>query len=162
MTEGAGILPFRRKNGVTEVLLLHLAGPLWANRDKWHFAKGHLDPGEDWLEAAKREFREEVGIDVPDVELIDLGKAKQHSKRVNYIWAIENDVDLSNFPSTIVENVFDMEWPLKSGRIQTFPENDRAEWFTLEEARPKIFVGLVVYLDRLAEYLNEAASKTNR
>src|SRR5690349_19891376 len=117
MTEGAGILPFRRINGTTEVLLLHLAGPLWASRDKWHFVKGQLDPGEDWLEAAKREFREEVGVDVPDVELIDLGKVKQHSRRMNHIWAMECDVDLSNFTSTLTENVFDMEWPPGSGRI---------------------------------------------
>jgi predicted NUDIX family NTP pyrophosphohydrolase len=150
--QAAGILPFRRRNGQIEVLLLHLAGPFWAHKDTWHFPKGELEEGEDWLEAARREFHEEIGVPLPDGELIDLKEGKQ-GKKTNSIWAIENDVDLSHFPDTLKDNVFDMEWPPKSGQTQTFPENDRAEWFTLQAARGKVFAGLVVFLDRLAEHL---------
>jgi predicted NUDIX family NTP pyrophosphohydrolase len=152
MSKAAGILAFRLRNGQVEVLLLHLAGPFWAHKDMWHFPKGELEDGEDWLDAARREFREEIGIPLPEGELIDLGDGKQ-GKKTNSIWAIENDIDLSHFPDTLKDNVFDMEWPPKSGSMQTFPENDRAEWFTLQVARGKVFAGLVVFLDRLAEHL---------
>ena len=158
MKESAGILPFRRREDTIEVLLLHLAGPLWRNKDKWHFAKGELDEGEDHLTAAKREYLEEVGTPVPAGELIDLGSAKTAHK-TNYIWAIDADVDLSEFSKTIETNVFSMEWPPRSGRQQSFPENDRAEWFTIETARTKLFVGLIPFLDRLIEHIGIDDSK---
>ena len=159
MAQSAGILAFRRRDGRVEVLLLHLAGPFWARKDKWHFPKGELETGEEPLDAAKREFHEEVGIPLPEGELVSLGTAKQGQK-TNYIWALDNDVDLRKFPETLESNVFDMEWPPHSGQMQTFPENDRAQWFALTEARPKVFAGLVVFLDRLAEYLGEQIDDT--
>jgi len=158
--QSAGILVYRRRSDdQIEVLLLHLAGPLWAKKDKWHFPKGQLEEGEDALTAAKREFHEEVGIPVPDSELIDLGEAKQGPK-TNRIWAIENDVDLSKFPSTIESNTFEMEWPPHSGHTQTFPENDRAQWFPMTQARDKVFAGLVVFFERLAEHLGQTQTET--
>lgn len=159
MAQSAGILAFRRRENSVEVLLLHLAGPMWARKDKWHFPKGQLEAGEQPLDAAKREFHEEVGIPLPAGELIDLGQAKQGAK-TNYMWALENDIDLSKFADTLTSNVFEMEWPPHSGTTQTYPENDRAQWFTLAEARSKVFVGLIPFLDRLAEHLGETIDDT--
>ena len=152
MRQSAGILPFRRKGNEIEVLLLHPAGPFWAKKDSWHFPKGELDEGEDWLTAARREFYEEVGVPVPEGELIDLGEAKQPNKQ-NHVWALEAEVDLSRFADTISTNVFTMEWPPHSGKQEVFPENDRAQWFSLHEAHAKVFGYLQIFLERLADHL---------
>lgn len=146
--QSAGILVFRKTGSKVEVLLVHPGGPFWSKKDTWSIPKGELEEGEDRLAAAKREFAEEVGFEVPDGELTDLGEAKQSGK-VNYIWAVEGNPDIKKFKS----NTFTMEWPPKSGQEQEFPENDRAAWFDLAMAKTKVFAYLAVYIDRLAETL---------
>lgn len=149
MTVSAGILLFRRSNEVVQVLLVHPAGPLWAHKDKWLLPKGEVDDGDDGrIETAKREFEEETGCKVPDGELIDLGEAKGGSK-LNHIRALEGEIDLSKFHS----NTFKMEWPPKSGKMQEYPECDRAEWFDLVTAKEKLFTTQNMFIDRLAEHL---------
>ncbi|HET6924524.1 MAG TPA: NUDIX domain-containing protein [Candidatus Saccharimonadales bacterium] len=152
MKQSAGILAYRRKAAEVEVLLLHPAGPYWAHKDFWHFPQGELDEGEDSLAAAHREFLEEVGVPVPDGELYDLGVAKRPGKEYD-MWALEADVDLSKFSDTLTTNVFTMEWPPKSGQQQTYPENDRAEWFPLAVAHRKVFGYMQVFIERLADHL---------
>lgn len=148
MKQSAGILVFSRVANGVEVLLVHPAGPIWAHRDFWSIPKGELDDSEDHLAAANREFLEEVGLEVPSGELITLGTAKA-SNKMNFIWAVEGDVDLAKFSC----NTFTMEWPPRSGQLQKFPENDRAEWFPLVKAKQKIFKSQIVFLDRLAKQL---------
>jgi predicted NUDIX family NTP pyrophosphohydrolase len=147
MKQSAGLLVFRQRDG-TEVLLVHPAGPIWGKRDVWSIPKGQLDPGEDPLQAAYREFEEEVGMPAPAGPLIGLGESVQAGKR-NSIWAVKGDIDLAAFHS----NTFSMEWPPRSGRRQEFPENDRGAWFTLAEAGQKLFPAQVVFLERLAKLL---------
>ncbi len=148
MKQSAGILVFRRMTQGVEVLLVHPAGPIWGHKDFWSIPKGELDDSEDHLSAARREFLEEVGMDVPAGDLIDLGEAKGSGK-TNFVWAVEGDIDLSKFHC----NDFTMEWPPKSGRLQSFPENDRAEWFSLETGRSKVFQNQAPFFDRLAAHL---------
>ena len=133
----AGILLFRRTGAEPEVLLIHPGGPFWAKKDDgvWSVPKGLIDPDEDTLAAAKREFQEETGC-VPEGEPIPLGDFKPTSKILT-VFALEGDFDLANFRS----NAFSMEWPPKSGRTAEFPETDRAGWFTLAEAQKKILRG---------------------
>lgn len=139
---------FRRENNEVQVLIVHPAGPLWAHKDKWLLTKGEVEDGEDELAAAKREFQEETGSPAPEGEAIDLGEAKGGNK-INRIWAIEGEIDLSSFHS----NTFTMEWPPKSGKLQEYPECDRAEWFDFATAKEKLFKTQNVFIDRLAEYL---------
>ena len=120
--QSAGLLVFRRLNDGLELLLVHPAGPIYGHKDKWSIPKGELDDGEDHLSAAYREFFEEVGIQPPAGDLIELGHSKQINGKLNYIWAIESDLDISNFSC----NTFTMEWPPRSGMVQEFLENDRA------------------------------------
>ncbi|MGI8879086.1 MAG: NUDIX domain-containing protein [Jatrophihabitans sp.] len=143
----AGILLFRRSGGELEVLLGHMGGPFWRRKDggAWSAPKGLLEPGEDHQAAARREFTEEVGVPVPDGELIALGTEQQRGGKVVTLWAIEADLDVS----TVRPGTFDMEWPPKSGRTQSFPEVDRAEWIGVETARAKLVGGQRVFLDRL-------------
>jgi predicted NUDIX family NTP pyrophosphohydrolase len=148
MKISAGFLAYRWQGRLVEVLLVHPGGPFWARKDSWSIPKGELDEGEDKLTAAKREFLEEVGVAVPTGELMDLGSDKQGNK-TNFIWAVEGDIDVTKFSS----NSFTMEWPPKSGQLQEYPENDRAEWFSLEKAHKKIFKGQLVFLARLADQL---------
>ena len=148
--QSAGILVFHRQGGKVEVLLAHPGGPFWAKKDKWTVPKGELEPDEDLLTGAAREFEEEVGVKPPTGERLELGEFKQGSAKVNHIWAIEGDVDLRAFKS----NTFSMEWPPKSGVQQEFAENDRAAWFDLATARRKLFTAQGVFIDRLAELLD--------
>lgn len=149
--QSAGILVFRRHGDNVEVLLVHPAGPFWGKKDKWSIPKGELDDGEDLTAAAFREFKEEVGIELDrNGRLYDLGSAKQGSSKVNYVWALEADPDLSQFHS----ESFTMEWPPKSGNMQEFPEVDRAEWFGLSVARRKVFKAQTDFIDRLAADLD--------
>ena|SRR5665213_335112 len=150
--QSSGILVFRKASGGLEVLLVHPGGPFWAKKDKWTIPKGELEPDEDLLTGAAREFEEEVGVKPPTGERLELGKSKQGSAKTNYIWAIEGEVDLKVFKS----NTFSMEWPPKSGIQQEFVENDRAAWFDLATARRKLFTAQAVFIDRLAELLDLA------
>lgn len=149
MKQSAGILVFRHAQAGVEVLLTHPGGPIWGKRDTWSIPKGELDDGEEHLQAAKREFFEELGVQPPDGEFIDLGSIKQDSRKINYIFAIEGDVDLTNFSS----NTFTMEWPPKSGKMQAFPENDKAAWWPIGLAKDKVFAAQSAFFDRLAEKL---------
>jgi len=145
--QSAGILLFRRGERGTEVLLVHPGGPFWRNKDKgaWSIPKGELQPGEDPLEAARREVREETGLEL-DGDFVALTPRKQPGGKTVHAWALEGDCD----PAAIVSNSFTMEWPPKSGRLQEFPEVDRAAWFDLATAREKIHKGQISFLDEIA------------
>ncbi|MFD9890098.1 NUDIX domain-containing protein [Amycolatopsis sp. NPDC059027] len=146
----AGLLLFRRRDGETEVLLGHMGGPFWAKKDAaaWSLPKGELDPDEQPEAAARREFTEELGLPAPEGEYRELGEVKQSGKVVT-AWAVEGDLD----PADVVPGTFELEWPPRSGRLQEFPEVDRAEWFTLDVAREKLVVGQRPFLDRLTALL---------
>lgn len=147
----AGIVLYRRggrKDGQNlEVFLVHPGGPFWAKKDAgaWSIPKGEYESGEDPLAAARREFEEETSVALPAGEAMPLGEVKQAGGKVVTAWAIEGDCDAE----TIHSNLFQMEWPPKSGRMREFPEVDRAGWFSFDEAREKLLKGQVTFLDRL-------------
>ena len=145
----AGIVLFRRARGRLEVLLVHPGGPFWAKRDAgaWSIPKGEYETDDDPLQAAQREFAEELGTTPPDGRPVDLGEVQQKSGKVVRAWALEGDLDAT----AIVSNTFTLEWPPRSGRTQEVPEVDRAEWFDLDGARAKINSAQSAFLDRLAE-----------
>jgi predicted NUDIX family NTP pyrophosphohydrolase len=147
MIRSAGILLWRRSGEGIEVLLAHPGGPFWARKDEWSIPKGECEPGEDELAAARREFSEELGIPVPPGETVPLGEVKQSSAKVNVVWAIEGDPG----PFEVRSNLFEMEWPPRSGKRAEFPEVDRAAWFSLDAAQTKIFKSQQPFLTRLAE-----------
>ena len=130
------------------MLLVHPGGPLWKKRDEgaWSIPKGEIEAGEEPLGVARREFEEELGLPPPDGDLAPLGSVRQAGGKVVHAWAVEADVDLSQVNST----TFEMEWPPRSGKMQAFPEVDRAEWFDLETARRKIVPAQAAFLDRPA------------
>ena len=151
----AGIL-LHRKDG-TEVLLVHPGGPFWARKDAgaWSIPKGEYSEGEDPEAAARREFAEELGVAL-EGELQPLGEAIQPSRKRVVAYAAEGDLDVA----AIRSSSFEIEWPPKSGRKQSFPEVDRAGWFTLEDAREKLLPGQRIFLDRLARLARLALEKT--
>lgn len=144
--QSAGILMYRVRDGAIEVLLAHPGGPLWDGRDlgAWTIPKGLFDDDEAPLDAARREFAEEIGCPV-DGEFISLGEVTLRSGKRVLVWAVEGDLDADE----ITSNLFTMEWPKGSGRMQDFPEVDRGEWFSLEAARRKIFETQLPFLERL-------------
>jgi predicted NUDIX family NTP pyrophosphohydrolase len=146
MKRSAGILMYKRAGGEIRLLLVHPGGPFWARKDlgAWSIPKGEYEPGEDPLAAAKREFAEELGAE-PRGEFIELGELVQPSRKLITAWAVEGDFDTRALKS----NTFELEWPPKSGRKQTFPEVDRAEWFSVAAARKKILPGQSGFIDRL-------------
>ena len=133
--------------GDVEVLLGHPGGPFWARRDEgaWSIPKGEYGPDEDPRAAAAREFAEELGSPLPSGPLIDLGTVRQPSGKLVTVFAVESDFDAT----TARSNTFEMEWPPKSGRMGSFPEIDRAEWFDCATARVKLVRGQVEFVDRL-------------
>ncbi|WP_091939864.1 NUDIX domain-containing protein [Trujillonella endophytica] len=146
----AGVLLHRRGPAGVEVLLGHMGGPFWARKDAaaWSIPKGEYVDGEDPEAAARREFAEELGSPVPAAELAPLGEVRASGK-VLTVWAAEGDLDADACTS----NTFALEWPPRSGRMQEFPEIDRAGWFDLVAAREKLVKGQVPFLDRLAGLL---------
>ena len=138
---------FRWRGDALEVFLVHPGGPYWAKKDSgaWSIPKGEYPGDEDPLAAARREFEEETGIAAAG-ELIPLTEITQPGGKIVKAWAIEGDCDAANVRS----NLFSMEWPPKSGRMQEFPEIDRGEWFPIEAARDKLLKGQVGFLDQLA------------
>jgi predicted NUDIX family NTP pyrophosphohydrolase len=149
----AGILLWRLRSGSLEVLLAHNGGPLWVRKDHghWTIPKGETEPGEELAAVARREFAEETGHQVPDGPLIELGQIRQKSGKVVLGWAVEGDLD----PATSVSNTYEMEWPPRSGRIQSFPEIDRVEWFGMAEARTRLKAAQVPFLERLEAALGQ-------
>lgn len=143
----AGILLYRRRSGALEVLLVHPGGPFWARRDAgaWSLPKGEYGSGEDPLAAARREFAEELGISPPDGPGHELGQIRQKSGKSVSAWALEGDLDVE----AVMSNTFELEWPPRSGRREQFPEVDRAQWFSLHEARAKVNPAQVELLQRL-------------
>ncbi len=148
--KSAGILMYRRERDGLRLLLVHMGGPFWAKKDlgAWSIPKGEYGEGEDPLVVAKREFQEELGRE-PTGEFLDLGEVVQPGRKIVHAWAVEGDFDVRR----LVSNTFELEWPPKSGRRQSFPEVDRAEWFTLAEARNRILAGQRRLIDRLAARL---------
>ncbi|MDT0278030.1 NUDIX domain-containing protein [Blastococcus goldschmidtiae] len=142
----AGILLHRPAPVGREVLLGHMGGPFWARRDDgaWSIPKGEHGSDEDPLAVAHREFAEELGSPVPAADLLPLGELRASGK-VLTVWAAEGDLNAAACTST----TFELEWPPRSGRIQEFPEIDRAAWFGIEDARSKLVRGQVPFLDRL-------------
>lgn len=152
----AGLLLHRHGSRGLEVLLVHPGGPLWASKDDgaWTVPKGEYAEGEDEAQTAEREFTEELGAAPPPGPRLDLGEVRQAGGKWTRLWAAAGDLDVSSVRS----NTFDMEWPPRSGRQATFPEIDRAGWFTLEEARVKLLPSLVPFLDRLVERFGGGAA----
>ncbi|HEY0014645.1 MAG TPA: NUDIX domain-containing protein [Allosphingosinicella sp.] len=146
--ESAGILMYRRRAAALEVLLGHFGGPYWANRDDgaWAIPKGLIEAGETAEEAARREFAEELGTSV-EGPLTPLGRIRQKDGKYVEAFAAEGDLDAA----AIVSNRFTVEWPPRSGRFQSWPEIDRAAWFTLEDARTKMLASQLPLLDLLLE-----------
>jgi predicted NUDIX family NTP pyrophosphohydrolase len=145
----AGILMYRRPDARLELLLVHPGGPFWARKDlgAWSIPKGEFDEGEDPLDAARREFEEELGSAPPSSALVPLGSVRQKNRKEVLAWAAEGDLD----PSTVRSNTFTIEWPPRSGREASFPEIDRAEWFPVELAREKLNPAQAEFLDRLSQ-----------
>jgi predicted NUDIX family NTP pyrophosphohydrolase len=147
-------LPFRVRDGVLEVLIAHMGGPFWAKKDAgaWSVIKGEHEPGDDPIAAARREWAEETGTAVPDGELVALGEVRQNSGKRVRAWAVEApELD----PLAFASNTFEMEWPPRSGRLQQFPEIDRAEWTSLELAAERLVAGQRPLLAALAAALSE-------
>ncbi|MFI7412711.1 NUDIX domain-containing protein [Streptomyces sp. NPDC049627] len=146
----AGLLLFRHTDDSLEVLLGHMGGPFFAKRDAgaWTIPKGEYAPDEPAWEAARREFQEELGLPPPDGEAVPLGEVKQSGGKIVTVWAVEADLD----PATVVPGTFEMEWPPRSGRTQSFPELDRVQWLGLDRAREVIVKAQAAFLDRLAEH----------
>ncbi len=143
----AGLLLYRARASGPEILLVHPGGPFWARKDDgaWSIPKGLYEEGEDPLLAARREFREEVGTAV-DGPFDPLGEFRLPSGKRLSVWAVEGDLDAG----AITSNLFEMEWPPRSGKRAQFPEVDRAGWFSLEAARVKITKGQLPALEAFA------------
>ncbi len=148
--QSAGVLLYRGVGEAVEVLLVHPGGPFWAGKDEgaWSIPKGEFDAAEAAADAARREFAEETGVTL-NGEFVALAPVRQPSGKVVHAFAVAGDLDVAS----IASNTFELEWPPRSGRMQSFPEIDRAAWFTLEEARRKIVKGQRPILDDFAARL---------
>lgn len=149
--KSAGILLFRKKNGSIQIFLVHPGGPFWKNKDEgaWSIPKGEFTDEEDPLTAAKREFKEEVGISISGT-FLELTPIKQKSGKIVYAWAVENDIDIIEINS----NYFEMEWPPRSKQLKQFPEIDKGAWFDVAAAMEKINKGQVAFIQELADKLS--------
>ncbi len=149
-TRSAGTLVYRKRAGAIEVLLVHPGGPFWQKRDlgAWSIPKGEYADHEDAEATARREFTEETGWTIAG-ETTPLGEIRQKAGKTVTAFAAECDFD----PATLASNSFEMEWPPRSGRVASFPEVDRAGWFSPADAREKIIEGQRPLLDRLEELL---------
>jgi predicted NUDIX family NTP pyrophosphohydrolase len=126
-----------------------MGGPLWSRKDEhaWTIPKGEYTADEDPLAAARREFAEELGSPPPDGPWLELGEVRQSGGKTVTAWAVEGEFD----PETAVSNTFELEWPPRSGRLQSFPEIDRVAWFDVDTARAKLIAAQVAFLDRLVD-----------
>ncbi len=148
MKQSAGIILYRHGEEGLEIFLTHPGGPFWARKDlgAWSIPKGEFGPEEEPLAAAQREFFEETGLELAG-DFLPLGTYRQSGKKTVHAWAIEGDCDAS----AIKSNTFKLEYPPESGLWREFPEVDKAQWFTLDQAREKIHKGQVVWIGRLVE-----------
>jgi predicted NUDIX family NTP pyrophosphohydrolase len=148
--QSAGLLMYRRTAGAVEVLLAHPGGPYWRSKDlgAWTLPKGEFEEGEDALACARREFQEETGC-LPNGPFAPLGEVRQKSGKRVSAWTFEGDFD----PALLASNLFEMEWPPRSGKLRQFPEVDRIGWFDLDAARIKLLPAQVPFVDRLATAL---------
>jgi predicted NUDIX family NTP pyrophosphohydrolase len=146
----AGLLMYRRRDGALEVFLVHPGGPFWARKDAgaWSIPKGEIDPAEDHLAAAKREVAEETGLRA-EGNFLPLAPIRQSGGKVVHAFALEGDCDAD----AIRSNSFTIEWPPRSGQQRSFPEVDRAAWFSLDEARQKINPAQIPLLEELQTLL---------
>jgi predicted NUDIX family NTP pyrophosphohydrolase len=152
----AGILMYKRDRNGLRLLLVHPGGPFWKNRDSWSIPKGEYDAGEDPLAVAKREFGEELGGDIIG-PVVPLGEIVQAGGKAVMAWAAEGDFDVA----TLKSNTFEMEWPPRSRRRQSFPEVDRAGWFTPAEARRKLLAAQRPFIDRLLQGMGDPHRTTS-
>lgn len=150
-SRSAGVLVYRLRAAGLQVLLAHMGGPLWARKDEhaWTIPKGEYAADEDPLATARREFAEELGAPPPDGPWLELGEVRQPGGKTVTAWAVEGDFD----PGTAVSNTFELEWPPRSGRVQSFPEIDRVAWFDIGTARTKLITAQAAFVDRLAAAL---------
>jgi predicted NUDIX family NTP pyrophosphohydrolase len=157
--QSAGLLLFRGRGVSLEVLLVHPGGPLWARKDDgaWSIPKGEVEDNEDTLAAARREVEEETGAR-PSGTFISLSPVRQTGGKIVHVWAVESDFD----PRSLKSNLFEMEWPPKSGHRRSFPEVDRASWFDLETAGRKILASQAIVLKHLEERLTETVEPPSR
>jgi len=147
-TPSAGILLYRPSGGSLDVFIAHMGGPFWARKDEhaWSIPKGEFDEGEDTLTTARREFAEEIGVPAPDLDYRELGVFRYASgKTVTVFAAAAPDFEVA----LVVSSTFELEWPPRSGQRQQFPEVDRAEWVSIDDARLKLVAGQVGALDAL-------------
>jgi predicted NUDIX family NTP pyrophosphohydrolase len=149
--QSAGILLYRNNGQEPEVLIAHPGGPFFAKKDLgvWTIPKGLYDEDEDPLAAAKREYREEIGSAAPDGKYLELGRVKRKDGKTITAWAVEGNIDTQKIKS----NNFEMEWPPKSGKMQKFPEVDKAAWVDLPTAAKKLQRAQVAFLESLAKEL---------
>jgi predicted NUDIX family NTP pyrophosphohydrolase len=147
----AGILAYRLTNGLVQVLLVHPGGPFWKNKDEgaWSIPKGEYNDQEDVQEAARREFLEETGHSITEEKLLPLTSVKQKSGKWVDAFAVEYDLDAD----AVKSNLFEIEWPPRSGKRQSFPEVDRAAWLALDAAHQKIIAAQAAFLNELSELL---------
>lgn len=150
--QSAGILLYRKRAKQLEVFLVHPGGPFWAKKDlgSWSIPKGEYLEGEEPLQAAIREFEEETGYR-PSGDFIQLPTIRQKGHKTVHCWAIQGELDADN----IVSNMFEMEWPPRSGKMKAFPEIDRAGWFPIDTAREKINERQVRFIDELEKLIDE-------
>ncbi|EXS70478.1 MULTISPECIES: NUDIX domain-containing protein [unclassified Sphingobium] len=154
----AGVLLYRRRGAEVDVLLVHPGGPFWRNKDagSWQIPKGLIEPGEDASAAARREVEEELGIRLTG-EFHRLGQLRQAGGKLVEAFALEQQVDIH----AVESNLFEMEWPPRSGKMQSFPEIDEARWFALSSASPSMLISQRPLLDWLADYLRNDDSSAS-
>ncbi|MFP4315879.1 MAG: NUDIX domain-containing protein [Desulfovibrionales bacterium] len=147
--QSAGLIACRVGEQGIELFLVHMGGPFWKNRDTraWSIPKGEVAKGEAPLAAAKREFREETGFELPDGPFVELTPLRQPSGKVVHAWAFRGEYD----PGGLQSNTFSLQWPPKSGKFQEFPEVDRGAWFTPQEAMVKLVRGQTGFVQEVLE-----------
>ncbi|WP_068258541.1 NUDIX domain-containing protein [Janibacter limosus] len=149
----AGLLPFVLESGDIRVFLGHMGGPLWSRRPRgWTVIKGEVEPGEELLAAAEREFAEETGVPPPLGPRVPLGEIRQSAGKVVHVWAVR--VADPESVRLVCGGSFEMEWPPRSGRRQSFPELDRAQWHDLDAARELVVAAQAAFFDRLDAHVD--------
>lgn len=147
--QSAGLLVYRKNGKAVEVFLVHPGGPFFIRKDVWGIPKGEYQDGEDPLAAAYREFEEEIGQKAPSGNTIDLGEIRRSDGKLIKVWAVEGNLEARIVSSSL----FDLEWPPRSGKVQQFPEVDRAKWFDISQTSGKLHKGQETFIVRLADIL---------